>query len=389
MNPGTHPARLHGLDTLRALAIVLVLLYHLQAFLPPALTRIADTGWAGVDLFFVLSGYLIGAQLLRPFTRGRHIRIGDFYLRRAYRILPAYLVVLLLYVAVPGWREYPGLDAPWKFLTFTRNLILNFPDHAFSHAWSLCVEEHFYLVLPLLLTALLRKPSLARALTLIVSAILGGLALRWWIFAHIVHAPAPADDAGIQFMKYIYYPTYTRLDGLVFGVSLAALQLLRPAWWARLAIRGHALLATGLILTAAATWAFQAQYPSPHHPLRVTFGLPLLSLGLAFLVASALTSNGILRLRVPGAAPLATLAFSLYLTHKAVAHVGRTLLPWMDGNRGWPAAGVYAVTCLAAAALLYCAVERPFMRLRDRHLSRIVQRADNRLARHPELDPAL
>ncbi len=387
--PTSIPTRLHGLDTLRALAIVLVLLYHLESFLPNALHRVADMGWAGVDLFFVLSGYLIGAQLLRPFTRGRDLRIGEFYLRRAYRILPAYLTVLLLYVAVPGWRESPGLDAPWKFLTFTRNLILHFPDHAFSHAWSLCVEEHFYLVLPLLLAALMRRPSLTRSVTLIVSVVLGGIALRWWIFAHVVHAPAHIDDAGIEFMKYLYYPTYTRLDGLVFGVSLAALQLFRPAWWTRIAGRGHALLATGLGVTGAAVWAFAAQYPSPDHPLRVTFGLPLLSLGLAFLVGAALAGNGMLHRRLPGAAPLATLSFSLYLTHKAVAHVDRTLLPWMDGNTGWASAAVYAITCLAAAALLYFAVERPFMVLRDRHPGRTAQRADNRLTSHPELDPAL
>ena len=127
MTHSTHPARLHGLDTLRAFAIGLVILYHLESFLPNTLTPVADMGWAGVDLFFVLSGYLIGAQLLRPFTRNQPLRIGEFYLRRAYRILPAYLVVLLLYIAVPAWRESPGLDAAWKFLTFTRNLILNFP----------------------------------------------------------------------------------------------------------------------------------------------------------------------------------------------------------------------------------------------------------------------
>ena len=236
---------------------------------------------------------------------------------------------------------------------------------------------------------LLRKPSLARSLILIVSVVVGGIALRCWIFAHVVHAPAHADDAGIQFMKYIYYPTYTRLDGLVFGVSLAALQLFRPAWWARIATRGHILLAAGVTFTAAATWAFAAHYPSPDHPLRVTFGLPLLSLGLALLVAAALATNGLARHRIPGAAPLAALAFSLYLTHKAVAHVARTLLPWMDGNRGWPAAGVYALTCVGAATLLSFAVERPFMLLRERHLSRIAQATGDRLTIPPELDPAL
>jgi peptidoglycan/LPS O-acetylase OafA/YrhL len=98
---------------------VSVIIFHLQNSLPNALQVIGNIGWMGVDLFFVLSGFLIGSQLLRPFAAGRQLDVTGFYLRRAYRILPAYLAVLLLYFAVPEWRERPGLAAPWKFVTFT------------------------------------------------------------------------------------------------------------------------------------------------------------------------------------------------------------------------------------------------------------------------------
>src|ERR1700761_1526054 len=97
-------ARLHGLDTLRALAIALVMIFHLQEVLPERLLPIASVGWIGVDLFFVLSGFLIGSQLLKPYLEGGRSRLGEFYRRRAYRILPAYLCVLVLYFAVPVWR---------------------------------------------------------------------------------------------------------------------------------------------------------------------------------------------------------------------------------------------------------------------------------------------
>lgn len=97
----TSSMRLHGLDTLRALAIVVVMLYHfnMQGLLPSLMEPVAKIGWVGVDLFFVLSGFLISSQLLKPYLTGGEPSLKDFYTRRAYRILPAFFVVLLLIYA--------------------------------------------------------------------------------------------------------------------------------------------------------------------------------------------------------------------------------------------------------------------------------------------------
>jgi peptidoglycan/LPS O-acetylase OafA/YrhL len=384
----TNSSRLHGLDTLRALAIVLVMIFHLQSFLPHALEPIANIGWTGVDLFFVLSGFLIGSQLLKPYAHGEALHLTDFYLRRAYRILPTYLVVLLLYFSVPIWREHTGLAPAWKFLTFTANLFMNYPtDLAFSHAWSLCVEEHFYLILPCLILWQMRRPALWKTTTLILSVVLFGILLRRWELLHVVRAPGLSDeDTWALFMKRIYYPTYCRLDGLVSGVALACIRTFRPAWWDRVSHRGTALLAAGILVSAAALFTFKADYPSPDQIFGVLFGFPLLSLGFGLLVAAAASSAGPLRLRVPAAKTLATLAFSLYLTHKEIAHLDRTIFPWLDGNLGWRAAAVYAATCLTSAALLYTCVERPFLLLRNRHLDHVVS-PDTAL--EARLDPAL
>src|ERR1700722_153550 len=123
MKPIAAPARLFGLDTLRAFAIVVVMLYHLTIFgeLPMRILPVTYFGWMGVDLFFVLSGFLIGQQALKPYLVGQRLSVAEFYRRRAYRIFPAYLVVLALYFLVPGWRESPHLAPLWKFLTFTTN----------------------------------------------------------------------------------------------------------------------------------------------------------------------------------------------------------------------------------------------------------------------------
>jgi peptidoglycan/LPS O-acetylase OafA/YrhL len=384
----TSNARLHGLDTLRALAILLVMTFHLQDVLPQRLLPIASVGWIGVDLFFVLSGFLIGSQLLKPYLAGSRPRLGEFYRRRAYRILPAYLCVLLLYFAVPVWKEAPGLSSAWQFCTFTWNLYMDFPGHrAFSHVWSLCVEEHFYLVLPVLVLWRMRRPSLAKTVGLIAGLVLLGMAVRWYELVHVVRAVGDAEQVWVPFMKRIYYPTYSRLDGLLMGVTLALMRSFRPGWWAEAMRRGHALLLLGMATTGMALWLFGWGYPSADSAMSTVLGFPLLSLGLGLLVASSVSGNGLLRLRVPGANLLATLAFALYLTHKEIAHLDGIYLEHRLGyaQGSWAAAAVYGVTCLLAATLLYRCVEVPFLRLRE-HRDRItVGAADDEMQATPAL----
>jgi len=144
--------RLPGLDLLRAIAIGWVMLFHsfIVGGLGPDFTWLSRFGWAGVDIFFVLSGYLIGMQVLRQLQQHAGLSFGGFYARRAWRILPAFAVVLALYLCFPALREAPGLQPSWQFATFTMNVLIDYErNQAFSHAWSLCVEEHFYLVFPL------------------------------------------------------------------------------------------------------------------------------------------------------------------------------------------------------------------------------------------------
>lgn len=147
--------KLYGLDHLRAFAILYVFLFHyfiLSEGQPQWLPDIAKFGWTGVDLFFVLSGFLISSQLFFQIKQGQNISLKQFFLKRFFRIIPVFLVSLGLYFGFPFFREKESLPPLWKFLTFTQNLGLNLKDFGtFSHAWSLCVEEHFYLILPLIL----------------------------------------------------------------------------------------------------------------------------------------------------------------------------------------------------------------------------------------------
>src|SRR5690349_15042880 len=217
-----------GLDLLRALAIIVVVAYHAALFGFRLPGRIDLFGWIGVDLFFVLSGYLIGGQLLASLQRDQRVRLGRFFTRRALRIMPAYFAVLAIYFLLPSWREYPEMSQPlWKFLLSVENIALQ-GGTAFSHAWSLAVEDQFYLALPFFLLFLYRRSHAAILVPSLM--VIGGIALRSFLAAQ----NPSVVGSGVSFrgfQAWIYYPTWTRLDPLVLGVALAAVEKFRPTWW--------------------------------------------------------------------------------------------------------------------------------------------------------------
>jgi len=378
------PNRLPGLDTLRALAIAVVMVFHLQRLLPDIFGPIGRFGWMGVDLFFVLSGYLIGSQLLKPVRDGRSISFLDFYRKRAYRILPVYLVVLALYMFWPLWREAPGISPLWQFLTFTENFFINYSvNQAFSQVWSLCVEEHFYLLLPVIVVVLSRKPAAWKTIALLASLVALGLAIRSYEYFHVLLPMGrESDEFGVHYIERIYYPTYTRLDGLLAGVALALMRIFRPGWWSAILQRANWLVAGGVALMGCALWMFADRSSA----VGTVVGFPLTALALAMLVMAAADRRSWFgRARVPGARLVATLAYSLYLTHKEIAHLDELWLPKIMGARDWKTVCVLVVSCLAAAALFYVAIERPFLALRDRREGRVVANLDQ----EARIEPAL
>jgi peptidoglycan/LPS O-acetylase OafA/YrhL len=353
---------------MRAIAILWVMLWHMHFALRPGVWSFpANYGWMGVDLFFVLSGYLIGSQLMRPYTRGSRPSIGGFYMRRAFRVLPAYLMVLLFYFAIPWFREAPGLSPAWQFLTFTENFRIDYlHDQAFSHVWSLCVEEHFYLVLPLLIFLLMRRPGFSKTIAVILGILCFGIAIRAYVYLHYVAIFPREDDAfALAYVEKIYYPTHTRLDGLLVGVTLATIKTFRPAWWQRAMSHGYLLLLGGLAFCGCAMWLFNDRLSFSGSVM----GFPLLAVGLGLLIASSIAPSSPLS-RVRGFGLIAALAYSAYLTHKEIIHLVRIHLPRLVESRGWLALLAYFAFSLLGAFVLYLAIERPFLRLRERISSR-------------------
>ena len=358
-----------GLDLLRAIAIAWVLLYHASLFnLVSQDFWIVRFGWMGVDLFFVLSGYLIGGQLLRPRARGAAPNYRRFFMRRALRTLPAYWAIVALYFLVPEVRERPNIQPAWQFLTFTQNLTPDFPlPKAFSQAWSLCVEEQFYLGLPLIIALLALRPTAAKTIGAMLAVLIAGMVLRGALWLHDV-AAQPFDPASYpradRYMNFIYYPTWSRLDGLLAGVAAAAVETVRPRWRRFVTIRPNLLLAAGVAGVGVAIMFFHVMIAGF---LPSVFGFPLLAVSMMMIVIAASDGRSFIgSIEIPGAAALATAAYSLYLTNKLAFHAVQVAArDWPETMQGLtPAVGL--VAALAAGAMCYWAVERPFLKLRDR-----------------------
>lgn len=360
--------KLPGLDHLRSLAIILVLLFHYQLFGHPKWIETAGSfGWTGVDLFFVLSGFLIASQLFSSLSKTGRIPFRDFFIKRFFRIIPPFLLVLALYVFIPFFRERESLPPLWRFLTFTQNFGLDLSVHGtFSHAWSLCIEEQFYLLLPFLLYAFHGFQKIRYPVALLIALLVLIILIRWICWQLFVLPSLSQPNFFVLWHKFIYYPTYTRLDGLLVGVALAY------GWVNYIGVRkfivqrGRFLLLMGMIIVALAVYICldRASF------LPSMYGFTIVAIAYGFLVAASISTNTWLgKLRWQLTEQLAGLSYAVYLSHKGVIHITQVVLgrAGMDINSNLMLV-CCVIACLIAALLLRYLVERPALTLRNKVL---------------------
>ncbi|MDY7536866.1 acyltransferase [Undibacterium sp. RTI2.2] len=359
-------SRINGLDTLRAIAILLVFMYHYMVFVSheASFGSLSQIGWAGVDLFFVLSGYLIGNQIFSAMQSGHSFSLKMFYIRRALRTLPNFYVILAVYLLFPLAVGGNPVTPLWKFLSFTQNFNLR-PGSAFSHAWSLCVEEQFYLLLPAiaLLVHRLRK-SLKAGWILLIGLMTIAVLIRSWMWRDV------GSDGGLYYVN-IYYSSLCRFDELLPGVAIAMLKNFHPAAWQRTQACGRTTLLGGIGLCFFSLYLFtNYNYVDGQGFLWFTtaFGYSLLAISFALLTVAALSPvSWLYRLRIPGAAKLAIWSYALYLVHKPLMNV--LINPLNSIGISVTSAsgiGVMFVASLIGGWLLFTLVETPFMKLRNR-----------------------
>ncbi len=323
----TSAVRIPALDGLRGIAIALVLLYHTVFRLPAeaggglaTLLATQRLAWTGVDLFFVLSGFLIGGILLDAVASPHYFK--TFYLRRAYRILPLYFVLVGLFSLrfVPGLGSVGPLgkltesQVPFlSYVTFTQNIWMALLGTAgvgtMAMTWSLAIEEQFYLTVPLLI----RKIDRSRLPLLLLAVIIGAPILRTLLLL--------APERG-HFAAFLLMPC--RADGLSLGV-LCALIARTPAWWDRLRARRAVLRGVTAVLLIGMI-VLTVSGSAPMSTFMVTIGYSWIALFYSSFLLLAITATGGPLKRVltnSNLMGLGTLAYFTYLAHLPIIEVCR------------------------------------------------------------------
>jgi peptidoglycan/LPS O-acetylase OafA/YrhL len=378
------PARKPGsgrnlqLDVLRGIAILLVFGRHLALPLPDGFVGgFARTwfqiGWLGVDLFFVLSGFLIGGLLIAELQKHDRIDVTRFLVRRGLKIYPAYLVFIAYLILAPTAKalarggDWPATLAAewlqyWPNLLFLQNYVGTNPA---GHTWTLAVEEHFYLMLPFALVALMatdRIRTLTSLCLLAVPALL--LALR-----------GLSIWTGDPFAEKMS-ATHLRLDALLFGVGIRSVAQYFPERFAATRRWRHWLIPAGLAL-----WSFNL-WIEPSTAFVRTIGLMGNYLGsAAFLLAVFQTHAADFGRWARYVSPLARLAagigfhsYAIYLWHVTAMGIlerelGSLVLTWAGGvsSLTWlVSAGAACVGAVLVGVVASKVVEWPVLRLRDR-----------------------
>lgn len=330
--------RVPALDGVRGVAILLVMGHHFEV-------PILRSGFVGVDLFFVLSGYLITSLLVREFTRSGGIDLPRFFGRRALRLLPALVVLLLL------WSPFlrPVEIAATLGYVFNWTVVLHLltgDSSILGHVWSLSVEEQYYLAWPGLLGSLLARRWSQRRLaaTLVVVAI----ALGFWreiLWSHGVGSGR------------LYYGTDTHLDGILLGSALGLVDPARVREWAQRR-SGWCHLAT--LVASAVVLAVLARddsdygflYPVPGAYFTVVVAWTVLLARVVIVPWAPLV-------RVLGARPLAQigqLSYGLYLWHVPI------LAQLIPHGPAWEMALPGIALSLVCASMSRRFIEQPLQR---------------------------
>lgn len=389
-------------DGLRAISMLLVLIFHsymMYAYLQPStsLSAMVEEGgylfsWIinsdkGVDVFFVISGFLITGILLRQIDSMGRIRLSNFYVRRFLRLSPVYYFAILLYWLLLGQQENSNTENLWANIFYVNNFI-HYKEQAMNWTWSLAIEEQFYLIFPLLLTFLVLKTR--RPLVWLWGLWFAAIAIRFLIIMsdeQIRTLPqsqlAADEDFHAHHFSVLYDNLYSRygalLGGCMAGYYFHYFKEQVMAFFAT--SLGLLTKAAGLLLVAIFMITpmvsnrfddyqmFNIAYQSVNRNL---FGL-----GVAIIILASFSdgwfktiSQALLGSRV--LYPLAQLSYSMYLVHVVpVALLASLAVKWVNDN---PDVGhmdaVFSIFALGTlvtvilAGFMYLFIERPLMNLR-------------------------
>lgn len=358
-----------ALDALRGLAILLVLLHHYFSSF--------QIGWIGVDLFFVLSGFLITEILLKESFSKAHIL--RFYARRALRILPVYYGILVLFFLTSPFLfsdhrphstyQYYQTNQIW-FWTFLQNWLYIKkgppPEPYLSHFWSLAVEWQFYLAWPLVLH-LAKKHNVLRAV--IVSLIALSITVRVYLYLHYPDA-----------VENYYNNTICRMDSLLIG-SFLAVHLAEGKTFSRMLLCLFTVLCLSLLLICG----FVFNYLNNDNVLMATVGYTVFALFFMSLLYWVLTIPALKRTTIPPLNFLGTISYGMYVYHLPVYLTVAAILPSLMHRFFAASIDRYSVVLISFAltvsisAASYQLFEKPMLRLKGHNWRALYRRTRFRL----------
>lgn len=325
-----------ALDGLRAVAVSAVIAYHCSRdFLPG--------GFVGVDIFFVLSGFLITSLLMAEFHRTGNIAFKEFYIRRAMRLWPPLLVLLAIFLASAPFLfpETPALaEAIYAgfYLSDYSKALLHTP-RILGHTWSLAVEEHYYLLWPVVILLITRRWP-AHAFSILAIAFVAATA--WRI----------ADATLWNDYNLTYYRFDTRMSGLLLGSAIAVLP-----WRPQTAV-ANGLAAAGVL---GILWCFVALSWDTLPPL--LYGGSIADVAAGCIVLSLAASGSTVLGRVlswPPIVYIGAISYSLYLWHYPIVRAMR------DNQDPLTLTAVVVVASLVVSVMSYELLEKPMKAMRHR-----------------------
>jgi peptidoglycan/LPS O-acetylase OafA/YrhL len=371
--------RLLGLDLLRLLAVLMVLGRHMEK--PPeswqspvasAFRAWQEYGGLGVDLFLVLSGFLVSGLLFSEYQKHGRISVSRFYVRRAWRIYPAFYTLII--VSYFSYHLGFGWEMRERQLYTEILFIQNYQMAFWNHTWTLALEEHFYFLLPLGLLLLIRlnrgaaDPFRAMPRLVLASSCL-------FLAARLINYAVRSE-----YSWYTHaWPSHLRMDSLFFGVAVAyAYRFHREAFERRFKPWRHALIAAGAAVLSVYIWAPVER----NHWYDNTIGFT------QYYLAGAALLVGVLMCRIPHTkltgllAAVGAQSYSIYLWHMALMYWA---IPRLRDTLSWETLNlVYFAGAFVVGIGMAKTLELPLLRLRDRwYPSRIGLEAPQR----PSLAP--
>lgn len=340
------------LDGLRGVAVVAVLAFHFS---------LLPGGSLGVDIFFVLSGFLITVLLLTEWRGSGSIKLGNFYARRALRLLPAFFVLLAL--CGIGTAFLGDVGSLWEILV-AACYVANWPSlhHTqlprLGHTWTLSIEEQFYLVWPVLLILLLRSGLSRKKMAMVVCVgIIASASLRIVLY-RLYPVAGPEKSANVM---RLYMGSDTRADALLVGCLAAMLVTWKLVAFERMRRGLRVGAAAGAVVLGYLLWNRTLDHSQYYNGL-FTVAAALVAVIIVHMLQAPSRAEAAL-LEFAPLVVLGKLSYGLYLYHiPIIAWMKPSGLGW---RHPWPTLQVAAAS-LAAACVSYVLIERPFLALKRR-----------------------